>query len=476
MSKTKKPPMRIVRFEASNIKKLKAIDISPNRYINRLSGGNGQGKSSILDSIEWTLVNAKDITSRPIRKGERRGDIKLSMGNGETVDVTLLRTFHEGSSKTAGRLEILVAPGKDGSMFEGRRKRAISPDELQDKLLSQIGFDPLEFMQMKPDQQYHVLRRISVKSLDLDELDASIKTAYDERTPLAAQARTLEAQYDAIIVPEGLPAEKIDEAALLKQLTEASEFNEAIAREEVRRDGVKRDADQRAERINQIRAEVEALEKKIKGYKSEIEQLEKDVQTTKKTVNAWKPLEQKRDAPALAEELKQARTINGAIDRSNTKKRIGAELETARAAWKVKDDAVKEGERRRLEAIGQAEYPIPGLGFGDEEVLYNGLPFDQASHGERIRVSTAIGMRANNEVHVMWIHDGALLDDEGLQIIADLAMEHEYQVWIEVVDTSGGVGFYIEDGEVKAVNEEPLDKPPAKPKTKKTKVAEQANP
>ena len=475
-SKTKKPPMRIIRLEASNIKKLKAIDITPNRYINRLSGGNGQGKTSILDSIEWTLVGAKDMTSRPVRRGSVRGGVKVSMGDGETVDVTLLRSFHEGSSKTAGRLEILVAPGKDGSMFEGRRKRTVSPDELQDKLLSQLGFDPLDFMHMKPSEQYHVLRRISVQSIDMDELDANIQTAYDERTPLSTQVKTLEAQYNAILVPEGLPTEKIDETALLKNLTEASEFNAGIEREILRRDGIKRAAEERAARIDQIKAEVEALEKKIRGYNSEVDQLSKDIQTTRKTVDAWKPLELKRDAAALAEELKEARTINAAIERNNTKTRIGGELETARADWKVKDDAVKEGERRKMEAIAHAEYPVEGLGFGDKEVLYNGLPFDQASHAEQIRVSTAIGMRANNEVHVMWIKDGSLLDEASLQVIADLAIEHEYQVFLETVDTSGTIGFYIEDGEVKAVNDEPLNKPRAKAKKKKTEVAEQANP
>lgn len=461
-----KPPLRIIRLEATNIKRLRAIDISPHKFINRLSGGNGAGKSSILDSIEWTVVGAKDMTSRPVRKGAVRGTVKISLGEGETADVVLTRTFHEGSQKTAGRLDIYVAPGKDGSVFEGRRKRALSPDELQDKLLREISFDPLEFMQMKPDQQYHVLRRISVQNIDMDELDSAIQQAYDERTPLNTQVKQLEAQFNTILVPDNLPTEKINEAELLKQLTEASDYNAAIERERIRREGIERDVERRLERIAEIRKQIERLQ-------DEAKKLEAEASESKKTIHGWKPLEDPRNAAELAEELQNARTINVAIDRNAQKKRIEGELETARTAWKEKDSAVKEGERRKMEAIAHAEYPVEGLGFGDKEVMYNGLPFDQASHAEQISVSTAIGMRANNSVHLMWIKDGSLLDEDSLQIIADLAHEHDYQVWLECVDNSGNVGFYIEDGEVKKVNEEPLDK--AKPKAKKKPAAKETS-
>ena len=464
MSKTKKQPFRIVRVEATNIKRLKAVDFTPNKYVNRLTGANGSAKTSILDSIEWTLVGAGSMTSRPVRRGAVRGTVRLSLGEGETVDVVLSRTFNEGSQKTAGRLDIWVAPGKDGSIFEGRRKRTLTPDELQDKLLRQISFDPLEFMGMKPNEQYHVLRRISVASIDMDELDAKIQEEYDARTPLNSQVKQLQAQFDAISVPENLPTDKIDEAALLTQLTEASEYNATIERERIRREGIEREHERRIQSIVDKKKQLENL-------KAEIANLEANAKQTVQTVAGWKPLETPRDAAALGEELQQARIINAAIDRGNRKRAIEGELNEVRTAWKEKDDAVKEGERRKMEAIAHAEYPVEGLGFGDKEVTYNGLPFEQASHAEQIRVSTAIGMRASNEVHVMWIRDGSLLDEASLQIVADLAHEHEYQLFVEAVDTSGNVGFYIEDGEVKAVNEEPLNKLPKKKPIKKIEVA-----
>jgi hypothetical protein len=58
-----------------------------------------------------------------------------------------------------------------------------------------------------------------------------------------------------------------------------------------------------------------------------------------------------------------------------------------------------------------------------------------------------------------------------------MAQKHDFQVWLECVDTSGNVGIYLEDGEVKTVNDEPLDKPPilavppSKKKASKKKVS-----
>jgi hypothetical protein len=54
-------------------------------------------------------------------------------------------------------------------------------------------------------------------------------------------------------------------------------------------------------------------------------------------------------------------------------------------------------------------------------------------------------------------------------------MTKDFQLFVEVVDTSGDVGVYLEEGEVKAVNDEPEpqhggdDKPVAKKKTKARK-------
>ena len=69
---------------------------------------------------------------------------------------------------------------------------------------------------------------------------------------------------------------------------------------------------------------------------------------------------------------------------------------------------------------------------------------------EQLRVSVALAMAANPTLRVLRILDGSLLDSDSLEIIATLAAENDYQVWIEIVDESGAVGFVIEDGAVRS--------------------------
>ena len=92
--------------------------------------------------------------------------------------------------------------------------------------------------------------------------------------------------------------------------------------------------------------------------------------------------------------------------------------------------------------------PIDDLTFGDGAVLFKGLPFEQGSSAEQLRVSVAIAMAANPKLRVLRIKEGSLLDEDGIALIQKMAEGGDYQIWIERVDTSGKVGIVMEDGAV----------------------------
>jgi hypothetical protein len=83
-------------------------------------------------------------------------------------------------------------------------------------------------------------------------------------------------------------------------------------------------------------------------------------------------------------------------------------------------------------------------------VTYRGLPFDQASSAEQLRVSVAIAMAAHPKLRVLRIKDGSLLDERSLAMLEEMAEAADYQVWVERVDTSGAVGIVMEDGAIVA--------------------------
>jgi len=84
------------------------------------------------------------------------------------------------------------------------------------------------------------------------------------------------------------------------------------------------------------------------------------------------------------------------------------------------------------------------------------VPFDQAETSAQIRVGVAIAMAANPKLRVIRIKEGSFLDQDNLALIAEMARAHDYQVWLETCHPSGGAAVVIEDGQVVAVNGEPV--------------------
>jgi hypothetical protein len=92
---------------------------------------------------------------------------------------------------------------------------------------------------------------------------------------------------------------------------------------------------------------------------------------------------------------------------------------------------------------------VDGLSFDDSGVLLNGLPFSQASQAEQLRVSVAMGFAQNPELKVLLVRDGSLLDGNSLNLLDQMARDHDGQVWIERVGEGDQCAVIIEDGVVK---------------------------
>jgi hypothetical protein len=64
-------------------------------------------------------------------------------------------------------------------------------------------------------------------------------------------------------------------------------------------------------------------------------------------------------------------------------------------------------------------------------------------------------MASNPRLRVIRVRDGSLLDEEGLRLVEEMAGARDFQVGCERVDSTGKVGFVLEDGQVRHVPEEP---------------------
>lgn len=445
---------RIVEFQAENIKKLKVVVIKPTGPLVQLTGGNGEGKTSVLDSILYALAGTEDLPSQPIRRGADKGAILIDLG-----DYKVLRKFTPSGN-------VLIVEGKNGARFQ-------KPQQMLDAMFGNLSFDPLAFTRMKPKDQGDQLRSLVQLDVDPNAIDTLNREDYETRTGVNREVKRLEAQIAGISVVGELPADPIDVTGLIAELEQAGTKNAQISSSIVVRTGVlnrivqyRADAQELLDKAARLRLEADQEEAKAKAKYDAADADEKQIAAT--------PIAQPIDTQELREQIENARATNAQISKRTEKETLQAALAEQTKRAESLTEAIKGREAEKAQAIAKANMPVEGLGFENGEVMYNGLPFNQASGAEQLRVSCAIAMASNPEVRIIRITDGSLLDDKSLEIIKKMAIARDYQIWIERVDTSGKIGIVMEDGEVKTVNEdeEPeAEEVPSAPPAKAAKVA-----
>jgi hypothetical protein len=430
--------MKIVKLTAENIKKLRAVEIAPDGEIVTISGRNGQGKTSVLDSIWWALSGTKNIQGEPIRKGETKARIRIELG-----ELTVERKFTPAGST-------LTVESADGARFP-------SPQKMLDALLGELSFDPLAFARMEPRKQFDELRRVSKLDVDIDKLNGLNATDYAKRTEINRDAKAKRAQAEGVAVGPAIDGEPVDETALVDELQKAGETNAEIEARKGRRDGARQRID--SARAGALGAEHRALDLRRQADEADAQakKLRDEANDLEKQLAAAPELPEPVDVSSLRERINAARRTNAAIAQRKSamdrKAVLTAEAVELERQSREATERMEAREKAKQDGIKNAAMPVPGLGFGDGHVTYNGIPFDQASSAEQLRVSMSIAMAANPKLRVIRITDGSLLDEDSLAAIGDMAKSEDFQVWIETVSSSGKVGVVIDDGAVASTPE-----------------------
>lgn len=430
--------LKIISLQAENLKRLTAVRIDPRGNLVEIRGRNAQGKSSVLDAIWWALAGAGNIQTDPIRKGQERAVVKLDLG-----DLVVTRTFtkqDDGSFRTSITVE------------NGEGARFPSPQRMLDDLLGSLTFDPLAFARMKPKEQFDALKGF-VPGIDFANIEGLNRADFEKRTAVNRKVKELTAQAQAIAIPEALPAERIDETALVSEIADVGNFNAQIDLRADRRKQAeasakahRADAEVARDKAIDLRAQADAWDKEAAEHDAVAADLEQKLA-------AAPALEEKKDAAEVTKRLEEAKRTNALIDQAARRTQLQEQAKAAQAEADALTAAIEARDKAKLEAIAAAKLPIDGLGFGDEAITLNGLPFEQASDAERLRASCAIAMASNPKLRVIRVRDGSLLDEDGMRLLGEMADAHDCQVWVEAVDSSGRVGIVLEDGHVASTPE-----------------------
>ena len=422
--------MKIIRLAAENVKRLRAVEITPTGDLVHITGGNEQGKTSVLDTISWGLAGGRNIQSKPIRKGAEKARIVLGLGDGKDVTLTVERTF----TKSGTYLKVL---SENGVPVQG-------PQQFLDKLAGALAFDPLVFSRSEPGKQAQILRDLS--GVETADLDAAREKAYQKRRDLKRDLKQVEAEFRAAVEPpDGTGDEEESVDALVEKLREAQATNR-------KNNEVRTKAQQATATLEGERVAVDDLKSQL--FKAEA-RLEQAGLAVSELVEQMKNLKD-ADEAGINASLATVEQRNRSVRHKKSRDTIIAKGKDLRAAVTAADSAVSCAEEEKAERIAGADLPIDGLLFDDAVVTYRGVPFDQCSSAEQLKVSMAVAMAMNPTLRIIRVTDGSLLDSASLKLIGEMAKGDDFQIWIECVDESGEVGIYIEDGQVKAIDGKPV--------------------
>jgi energy-coupling factor transporter ATP-binding protein EcfA2 len=434
--------MRIIKFAAENIKKLRAVEITPTGHVVEITGPNGQGKSSVLDAIFYALAGTDGIPARVVRQGEEKASVRLELGDGGPKP-ELIVTRHFNAAGTTR----LTVESADGAVFR-------SPQSVLDTLVGALSFDPLEFTRLKPREQLEALRRVVKLDTDLAELDQQTQRYFESRTGTNRDIKRLEAQLTAGLAPEeDTPDEPIDTGELAQRLQDAGQFN--TSRQMYIRDRenlaieIKSAQDTaKAHRLEATRIQKEA-EERIEMQLACATHLEEKVKVREAHLATLAPVPEPVNTEEITAEIKRAHTVNAQVALNKARQKLEAELKLCREKAAQETAVIESNNKVRREVIARAPMPVPGLAFGEGEVLFNGLPLVNASSGEQLRVSVALAMAANPKLRILRVKDGSLLDEANLKLLTELAGLNDFQVWLERVEEAHGrPAVVMEDGRV----------------------------
>ncbi|MEY8385960.1 AAA family ATPase [Oscillospiraceae bacterium 38-13] len=403
--------VKITQFEAENIKRIKALALTPSpNGLTVIGGRNNQGKTSGLDAIVWALGGDRCRPSRAQREGSVLPPrLRLELSNGIIV---------ERSGKN-GDLKVTDASGRKAGQ------------QLLNSFVEQLALDMPRFMQSTSKEKASTLLRIIGLEEQVEKLERQEKELYDQRHAIG-QIADQKAKYAKELpsYPEA-PAEPVSAYDLIQRQQDILARNGENQRKRER-------AAQLEQEKQDIYLQLEKLSAKYTAVCADCEAAQKSALDL-----------QDEATDELESSIRDIEAVNAKVRTNQEKARAEAEARAYGDQYAGLTAQIEDVRLRRTKLLEGADLPLPGLSVEDGELTYLGKPWDCMSGSDQLRVSTAI-------VRALKPDCGFVLLDKLEQM--DLETLREFSAWMEAeglqgiatrVSTGGECSIIIEDGYAK---------------------------
>lgn len=421
--------MKIVKLSAENFKKLVAVEIKPDGNTILLTGKNGAGKSSVLDAIFAAFCGKKGVPDKPIREGQESAEIVV-----ETENFIIKRTFTKSGG---GSLTVTNSEGF----------KASSPQALLDKIVGEIAFDPMKFIDAyDARKQRQVL--MELVGLDFGDIDSQMNAIKQERSEVKYEKEKSQHLADDI-VQANVPEEEVSLKELTDLLQKSINFNAEQDKIKSAIYQIDRDIVAGANVSEQWVVTIERLEKELQAAKDEhTAALSKNDEYLAEKAKLAESLESVRDIAAIQALIDDTQHLNSLVRLNKRKREHLHDVSICRQRFSELGKQIQALEVEKATRLSAVKMPIPGLSIDETGVTHEGIPLAQVNSAKQLEIGVAVSMVLNPKLKVIRMC-GNNLDSASLKIVKKLVKDNDYQAWVEKLDETGKVGVFIEDGAIK---------------------------
>lgn len=413
-----------------------------------ITGSNGVGKTSIIDSIKYALTNdsSRDYV---IKNGESEGEIFIETDTGLTIDRK--KRVNQADYKNIRQ---------DGKPVQ-------SPEAFVRELFTPLQIDPVKFTQMSRQEQNRIILDLIKFDWDLNwikekfgeipqgvdyqqnilqvlnDIQSEKGVYFQTRQDINREIRNKTAFIADIAedIPQGFQSEKwetYDLSEAYTKITKAQEYNSRIERAKLFKDSydnkvrgyqaemeiavsnlktaITAEREQLTSEIERKKAEIKAAEDKLNSladkiadktkifeseYREKVAKLDSDIKVANEYIG-----KQAVDISAMQTEVKTAEEMKKHLNEYRRMKSMQDELEALEEHSKALTSKIELARELPGEILKTATIPVKGLTVKDGIPLINGLPVSNLSEGEQLQLCVDVALSKPNSLQIILI-DGA---------------------------------------------------------------------
>lgn len=409
---------RIILFKADNFQKLKAIEFEPDEHLVKICGQNGQGKTSILESIKTTLLGGQNLETH-IQNGQKKSSVTL-----ETDDYIIEQDI------TAKKTYLRLIDKKTGTDIN-------APRTAIQKIAGKLGYDPIQFISQSPKEQ--IDNFLKLNGIDLSDIDSQIKQIYDWRTHKGRQVKDSEGEckvYDRDKYRD-LPDNPIDIGQLTKDYQSALDYNHEVKNKEGRLLASNSKIEELQSKKIELNKMLANIEIEMAAEEENNDKLSNEVQNSAIV-----------DTSEIEEKMAGANKTNNLILEKEKYLEAVKKRDTLKSEYSEETKKLEKIQSDKEILLKTIDIDLEGLGFTTDGFNFNQVPLNQCCKSEQLQVSIWIAMKMNPELKVILMPDFTLLDNSSQEAVAKMAIDNDFQIWAEIVTDEKEAGIFLEDGKI----------------------------